>query len=239
VFKNIKIFDATQNQFARCEQLYEQAKNYTLIDRKIPKIIHQIWLGGPLPEKFKDWCNSWRIMHTDWIYKLWTDEDAAFYPFKNKDLFDRATNFGEKADIWRYELLERFGGVYVDIDEECLRRFDVLNELFDFYVGFQPLDSGYLQLGIAVIGSIAHHSILVKAIEGLRLVNHDQIVVRTGPIYFSVICFKYAGMAGLRDVMLPASYFYPCRYDQKGTSINEWLKEESYAVHHWAGSWLQ
>jgi mannosyltransferase OCH1-like enzyme len=43
--------------------------------------------------------------------------------------FDRASNFGEKSDIWRYEILFRLGGVYVDTDFECVRPFDSLLEV--------------------------------------------------------------------------------------------------------------
>lgn len=239
-FMNLSAITQSYSILARWQELYDRAKTYPIIERKIPKIIHQIWLGGQLPEKFKNWCDSWQKFHPEWIYKLWTDADANLYPFKNKDLFDRATNLGEKADIWRYELLETFGGLYTDIDEECLQSFDDLHNQFDFYVGLQSLDTGYVQLGIAVIGSIAHHPLLVKAIAELSDRTHEQqIVIRTGPIFFTMICLKYAGIFGLRDVILPASYFYPCGYTQTGQLIETWLKRESYAVHHWAGSWLK
>lgn len=43
--------------------------------------------------------------------------------------FDAACNYGEKADILRYEILERHGGVYADVDVACLRSFDRLLEV--------------------------------------------------------------------------------------------------------------
>src|ERR1700730_3033568 len=42
---------------------------------KIPKIIHQIWLGSPFPEKYNKYQASWQKLHPKWIYKLWTDKD--------------------------------------------------------------------------------------------------------------------------------------------------------------------
>ncbi len=48
-----------------------------------------------------------------------------------------------------------------------------------------------------------------------------------------------AGKTEFRDIALPASYFYPCGYEQRGTDRELWCKAESYAVHHWAGSWLK
>lgn len=92
---------------------------------KIPKIIHQIWLGSPLPKQYKKYQKSWRHHHPDWEYKLWTDADVEAFQLHNKKLFDEAKNYGEKSDIFRYEILHRYGGVYIDTDIECLKPFDI------------------------------------------------------------------------------------------------------------------
>ncbi len=42
---------------------------------RIPKIIHQIWIGSPLPQKYYRWQKSWQKYHPDWEYKLWTERD--------------------------------------------------------------------------------------------------------------------------------------------------------------------
>ena len=39
---------------------------------------------------------------------------------------DPARNLAERADVLRYEILRRHGGVYVDVDVECLRPLDDL-----------------------------------------------------------------------------------------------------------------
>ena len=43
----------------------------------------------------------------------------------------------------------------------------------------------------------------------------------------------------LKDIALPATYFYPMSYNQRGMVKSTWIKPEAYAVHHWAGSWLK
>ena len=87
---------------------------------RIPKIVHQIWLGGPVPEVYQAWMSSWLALN-GWEYKLWTDEELKTFHLHNKDLFDMAKNFGEKSDILRLEILFQYGGGYVDTDFECLR----------------------------------------------------------------------------------------------------------------------
>ena len=36
----------------------------------------------------------------------------------NKDLYHKASNFGMKADILRYEIVYREGGIYIDVDSQ-------------------------------------------------------------------------------------------------------------------------
>ena len=126
---------------------------------RIPKIIHQIWLGSPVPQQFNKYINSWKNNHPDWEYRLWADDDIVAFGLYNQEMYDEAENYGEKSDIARYEILERFGGVYVDIDFECLQPLDALHHMYDFYIGIQPLDTRYVQVNNALIGSIPGHDI--------------------------------------------------------------------------------
>ena len=82
----------------------------------IPKKIHQVWLGGDLPDKYKRLTESWIKYHPDWEYKLWTDSDAAELELINREAFDSMKNLGMKSDLLRVEILNKFGGLYVDVD---------------------------------------------------------------------------------------------------------------------------
>ena len=134
---------------------------------RIPKIIHQIWIGDSVPEELRAFQESWKLFHSDWEYRLWTQDDIPYLDLYNADLIEQAQNPAEKADLLRYELLYRFGGVYIDMDEECLQPFDVLHYMYDFYIGIQPLDTGIVQLGIGVIGSCPGHPMLKACIESI------------------------------------------------------------------------
>ena len=195
---------------------------------------------GKLTKEYKQFQQSWQRFHPDWKYKLWTERDIPTFPFKNKDLFDASTNYGEKSDIWRYEILEKEGGLYIDTDFECLAPFDVFHHMYDFYIGIQPLDTNIVQLGIGLIGAQPGHPLLRLAITNLRSnQHHRQIISKTGPIFFTRIFYNAVSTTGLRDIAFPSSYFYPCGYTQRTLSASQWLRAESFAVHHWAGSWLK
>ena len=58
---------------------------------------------------------------------------------QNKHLLDKVCSYAEKANIVRYELLNIFGGVYLDSDIEALRSLIPFHQKFDFYVGVEPL----------------------------------------------------------------------------------------------------
>jgi len=231
------------------EMVYKHVEPKLLMPSSKPLIekkFNWIWLGGThperheLPEKYRAYKQSWLEMHPDWDYYVWTEADLDTFPFINRELFDAANNYGQKSDIWRYEILKQHGGVYLDVDYECLKPIDDFNHYYHFYIGIQPLDTNMVQLGIGLIGSIPNHPILNYAIEDLpKKKDIQQIIVATGPILFTLAFLNAAGKSGLRDIALPASYFYPCGYDQRGMPRTVWDKPEAYAVHHWAGSWLE
>lgn len=87
--------------------------------------MHQIWVG-PLPPPEK-WMRTWREMHPDWEYRLWGNEDLANGEWRNKahmDFYAARGIWSGVADLMRYEILYRHGGVLVAADSECLRPLD-------------------------------------------------------------------------------------------------------------------
>lgn len=165
--------------------------------------------------------------------------DVANLAFDNRIFFDTSRNYGERSDIIKYEIVYRVGGVYIDCDFECLKPFDDLHYCYDFYTGIQPLDTNYAQLGAALFAAHPGHPILQEAVEKISADRgFRQIVMRSGPIHFTQAFIAKAGAHNSIDIALPATYFYPCGYAQKGEDRKNWLRPESFAVHHWAGSWL-
>ena len=208
---------------------------------KIPKIIHQIWLGSPFPEKYRAFQTSWKQHHPDWEYRLWTEKELAEFPMQHRDLFEASCNYGEKSDIARYEILYQLGGLYVDTDFECLQPFDTFHDAYNFFIGIQPLDTAYVQLGIGLIGSVPHHPLLACCLANLQsnCMQQQVIIARTGPIYFTRVFAAMASHLPAGSVALPASFVYPMAYEQTGMGPEAWCSPESLAVHHWEGSWLK
>lgn len=105
---------------------------------RIPKIIHRIWIEGEEPDWLQAYGETWADLHPGWIVKTWTDYEVPYlFPLEGntQHLWDHADDYVEfghlpqfRADILRYTLLLRFGGVYVDADFEAIRPIDPLVE---------------------------------------------------------------------------------------------------------------
>ncbi len=231
----------------RVKELYDTYVNNVEYDQqsRIPKIIHQIWIGSPLPKKYYRWQKSWQEHHPDWEYKLWTDKDIDEFGLTNKHWYDKTPNYAQKADIARYENLYRMGGVYVDTDFECLQPLDVFHHTCDFYTGIAQWHQFKLFNGL--IGSASGNPILKECIETMNLdIKHHpdpriNVTYTTGPWYLTRCFLQQADNSG-KCVAFPSNYFYSWpwtrKHENKPQQIAGWIKPESFAIHHWAESWF-
>ncbi|MFC1841591.1 glycosyltransferase family 32 protein [Candidatus Dependentiae bacterium] len=211
----------------------------------IPKTIHVVWINGDIddcsvPEDLKKYIVTWIEKHPEWQFKLWTDADVAKITLYNQDIYDEATNFGVKSDILKYEIVYRYGGVYVDVDFESLKPLDLLHHCYDFYVGIQPLDSQYLQLGAALFAAKPGHKILKHVIETMKesYETHKGAPAKTGPIHFTRAFFAVAGDLETTDIAFPATYFYPLEVLDKHPDRQKWEQLGAFAVHWWGMTWM-
>jgi len=150
----------------------------------IPRVIHQIWLGSPLPRKLARYSRTWRKHHPDWELKLWTDAEVAGYDFPSRELFDAAQCWGQKSDLLRMEILNSEGGVYVDLDYECFKPIDVLTERYDFFTTLKYIYTAHLgwpaiwQHPVVVcnslIGAQSGHPILSAYLERVAALWDDK-----------------------------------------------------------------
>lgn len=211
---------------------------------RIPKIIHQIWVGSPLPDKYLPLIASWQQFHPDWEYILWDDAMIAAFGLVNQDQYDATTNYGQKADIARYEILYRFGGLYVDIDFECLRAFDIFHHVCDYYTG--AAYSGRFSTFNGLIGSTPGNPIVKECIDTLDITAYYEgtkehnILFTSGPFH-QTRCFVAKAHEAGRAVAFPVDYFYPWPFSQKedNEDIARWFKPETFAVHYWHAGWRE
>ena len=220
--------------------LYE--KNYTQstdTTERIPKKIHQIWLGSSFPEKYRTWAYSWKAYNPDWEYKLWTDENTNEVDLPDRNLFNSIRSMGQKSDYLRYHILNQFGGLYIDTDFECLKSFDSLSSLA-FYTGIGfPAE---VELYIGLIACIPNHFIIKNIVDSIavtRGTNWREIFNSTGSFFFTRKFLELVNKDTERVVAFPPDFFYPFPNNyRKVAEPYSYVKPCSFAIHHWEVSWL-
>ena len=205
---------------------------------KIPKIIHQIWVGPkPLPDLLKRFMKSWQKMHPDWKYYLWTDKEVnQLADFDNKDLYLETRDYREKSDILRMWLLHTFGGVYADCDFECLMPFDFLHHSYDFYIGM-PFSTHNEMVVNGIVGCAPGHPIMRTAMDNVIKKQLRDWRDRSGVFYFSNQFCKSVKDAPGVNIAFPPTFFYPIASNvKKNESLYPYIKPETMAIHYWANS---
>jgi len=107
----------------------EPAERMAFTDTGIPRIIHQTWRSRDVPPDKGD-PESWQLLNPGWEYRFWSDDDLlAFMAAEFPELLALYRSYSkpvQRADLARYCLLRRYGGLYADIDTRCLAPLDIL-----------------------------------------------------------------------------------------------------------------
>lgn len=141
----------------------------------IPKRIHFIWLGSALKPTHWEMVNTWVSMHSDtWTVNVWTDDNVSFLRPHVLEAFNGASDFGAKSDILRYEILYRMGGVYADVDYECIHSLDDVCERASFFAGLSNTTA--LEVNNGVIGSCPGHPILASLLNNIMRAHKEEEV---------------------------------------------------------------
>jgi hypothetical protein len=200
---------------------------------RIPRIIHQIWMG-PLPPPV-EWLRTWAERHPDWEYRLWTEQTTPF-PLRNQAQFDASPQYCGKADILRYEVLLRHGGIYVDADMRCLRPFEDGDLRHAFLSVYE--DEGRLPglINPCLLGCEPGSPVIEEAVASIGRLSPDQVAATaawlcTGPTLLTR-CVNQCRPAGAR--IFPSAEFIPVHFQAE--SIDRVRLAGARAVHFFQSS---
>lgn len=205
-----------------------------MVPPAIPRIFHRIWLGGPEPAQHWLWMQSWRRYHPDWRIITWTDHNLP--PLRNQAYFDRAASPAQRSDIARYELLARFGGVYLDTDMEALRAIDGLLEGVEFFCAYED----EVWLNIAILGCVPENAVM-RALVGELPASFESnmggsINGQSGPQFFTRVVNRLrSDPDGASVAAFPSALFYPYHFSEPQRAGDSF--PNAYAAHHWSHSW--
>jgi mannosyltransferase OCH1-like enzyme len=220
----------------------------------IPKLIHQTWKTAEVPEKYAAYQQKLLALHPGWAYKLWTDEDnLALVKDHFPDFYETYIGFPKnimRADAIRYLIMYKLGGLYLDLDYEMLKPFDLLNyDLVLPYNRQRVFGDAYDGLGNCIFASVPGHPFWKYVLDDLKgmtdyektfksLSDKPYVTNRTtleeaitGPVLLTKV--YYAHREELENYTLPArEEFHP-----PSTTDVAKLSPRSYGIHHCSGTW--
>lgn len=177
----------------------------------IPKTIHQMWFDKQEydnttgPERYHKYIQSWRDKNPDFAYSFWNRRKieelwkqaplskwVGFYHSLRKHI--------EKCDFSRYAILYLYGGVYVDLDFQCLRSISPLIKDREFGWCLEteshkiPSDPRFKKVFNGFLFSKPEHWIWPRLMDHIVKNykpggNWTQVIKNTGP--FSLGLFAY------------------------------------------------
>ena len=213
----------------------------------IPKIIHYCWFGGnPLPELEQRCLASWHECMPDWEYKWWYEEtfDISFAPLYVRQAYE-ARKYAFVSDYVRLWALEKFGGLYMDVDFMVYRPFDELTDKYAAFAGYEGSKRNPVMQG--VIASEAHGAWVkdmlstylsrefIKVDKSLDLTPNTQ--------YFTdrLISQGFKNDGVEKDVFVKGEFFlhvFPVQYFCPVLTTGEDVRtEETYCEHFGESSW--
>ena len=206
----------------------------------IPKTFHQVWLGPKSRHpKFVEWGKAWEATHPGWAMRLWTQSGDgtvvcgdARYASRHPEMLAKACHLSQRSNIWRYELLEQFGGVYLDTDMEPLKNIEpLIGDEAAFAGRFVTFLDGRLQtlVSTSIFGAVAGHPWLEDLVA--RMPERDPTRrASLGTPYLTQVTGEHSEVALFEpDVFYPKVPFGPVNAGA--------VPAETYAVHHASGRW--
>jgi hypothetical protein len=134
----------------------------------IPKIIHQIWIG-PKPMPFLH-MNGWQQMHPDFEYIRWTEAEfqERNIRFECQHRIDEMEEWAGKADIMRWELLYRYGGVFLDADSICVSPIDDVLMKCESFAGWEQEQCRKGLIATGTMGFPPRHPLVKAAVDWIK-----------------------------------------------------------------------
>jgi mannosyltransferase OCH1-like enzyme len=172
----------------------------------IPKIIHKVIIidNGELPNNipFQNAIDSFKSLNKEYELTVYTGNSCIEFIKKHYgtgkilDAFTKLKPYSYKCDLFRYLVLNIYGGWYSDMRQLCLQPIDILNSSgHEFYVTLDAPPNEKCMY-TAFIGSVPGHPILKKMIDMICWnVENDHYGIDclypTGPGVFMSACIDY------------------------------------------------
>lgn len=207
----------------------------------IPKIIHYFWFGSKeIPREYQLNIDTWKRFCPDYEFKKW--DESNYDITKNQYMFQayKAKKWGFVPDYARLDVVNTYGGIYLDTDVEVLRSWDSLL-YYDFFCGFERNNNNAIAMGLG-FGCSGNNDILKEMMDSynsIEFVKPDGSLNLVGsPVYQTKVLEKHGIVLngktqGNKNIaVFSAKYFSPINMYGYGK-----ISTESFSNHKYAATW--
>ena len=221
----------------------------SLMDSILPLRIHQIYYNinnVDLSPELKQAQQSWLILNKQFNYTLWNEtmvEELLYgeYPYL-KDLYYSYDRWIHKIDVAKYIILHQYGGIYADLDIECII------DMFEAYRSL-PVDTGVVMyytkpFGVATDFLIAKpkHPFMTSVIRGLKSAHRwyvlpfFTVMLSSGPTYLTARFWSFStryDMIVLEDTRAYIVHRTGGSWHEADTNIIWWMFLNAELLFQW------
>lgn len=203
----------------------------------IPKIIHYVWFGhGKMSPLMLKCIRSWKKYCPDYEIMEWNEDNFDVNSTAWTLQAYAAGKYAFVADYVRLYALQKYGGIYMDTDQELVKSLDPFLKS-TMFLGFMDT-----QISAGLIGASANSKILSECLDYYK---YRQFLVDGQPdltpnTRWMTALLETHGLlikdefqkVGDADIY-PRTYFCPTNCD----SIHKFISPKTVAIHHWAMTW--
>jgi hypothetical protein len=207
----------------------------------IPKTIHYCWFGdNPKSELIKKCIESWKEFAPDFDIVEWNETNFDISKYKYAKQAYEKKNYAFVSDVARFDVLNTYGGIYLDTDVELIKPIERLlnNNLF----------MGYDQKGLIATGLIMGSEPKKEMLEEiLEYYSKKSFLLQNGlPDNTTVVTIVSDILKGNGFILngdyyedpstltlYPSELFDPFDYENDRMKITD----STISIHHYAASW--
>lgn len=228
----------------------------------IPRVLHQLAKTDDIPAHLQGFQDSWKRLNPDYEYHLWTDESLEAWVREQAEeflpLFLAYPLSICRADLGRYLLLDRIGGVYADLDCQCLQPITPLLADRELVISTEPQahhaqvsfqERGFSQIVCpSFIASEPGHPFWCDVAEELQGSDPSQVLTSTdvldatGPFLLSRV---FTSKPQHQRHLVASALIYPFSKDDCWHGLifdlSFWIERTRHAfvAHYWDSSWFK
>jgi len=232
-------------------------------DFPIPKIIHMTCKDkNNMKDLYKNTLASWKLHHPDWDIRIYDDNDLNNFIKDNysSEIVNKVNSFKRlifKIDMFKLLVMYKYGGIYTDMDVECLQNLEPLLEGMTESValGYGPLENnmgryrGIKLIECAVMIGKPGNKFWIDFFNSIDPNTPDTNPVHvTGPLAITRFIENYTNKSDIK--LFDPIHLYPItntlrRIPKEARAKRDKLlktkkyDKNTYCVHLFDGSWTR